>query len=61
MFAGGVILWEILVAQAAGRKNLRSNTAMDDPLDRAEWRGLLFIVPLLRLLTSSGWSRNSAE
>ncbi|RFB97159.1 hypothetical protein B5K08_07060 [Rhizobium leguminosarum bv. trifolii] len=46
--------WVVLFRELEGRNRRIRNDAFADPLDRPEWRGLLWIVPILTRL-AAGW------
>ena len=49
MLLNWVVIWE-QIRQAEHR---RQHSPLDDPLDRPEWRGLLWILPLLEVFGRS--------
>jgi hypothetical protein len=59
MLLGGIVLW-LELRRVAGRAEAeRREGPLMDPLERAEWRGLGFVLPLLAWLSAGGrWRRS---
>ncbi|MCY1667914.1 hypothetical protein [Rhizobium sp. SL86] len=59
MLLGGIVLWLELRRSAERCEAIRRDGPLMDPLERAEWRGLGFVLPLLAWFSGGGKRRRT--